>query len=92
MAGHQVTDFARRLRISRAVSGRASEYCRLAEIRCSKCAVSTSCMALVCIELASVRLGEPFDKVGMAFKMPLFSFSLSLCVEAGSETVRSAVK
>lgn len=67
MAGHQVTDFARRLRISRAVSGRASEYCRLAELKCPGGSVSTSCMALVCIELAASRLGEAFDKVGGSY-------------------------
>ena len=63
MAGHQVTEFARRLHVSRAVSGRASEYCRLAEFKCPGGSVSTSCMAVVSLELAASRFGEVFDKV-----------------------------
>lgn len=58
--------FVRRLHVPRTVEEKALEYCRLAEVKCSSSsrgAISPSCLAIVCIDLACVQLGEPFDKV-----------------------------
>ncbi len=59
----QVTQFCRRLRVPAAVSNQAMEYYRLAELKCPRGAMSSSCIAVISIELASAQLGEPFDKV-----------------------------
>ena len=61
----QVSGYARRFQLSRAVSSQAGEFYRLAEVRgiLAMRSVSASCLALVCLEIASEQHGEPFDKV-----------------------------
>ena len=71
----QVKAMVKRLHLPVAVGERALEHCRMAEVKCcsgSRGAISPSCLAVVCIELACTQLGEPFDKV------PPPSLSLSL--------------
>ena len=78
----QVKSFVKRLHVPGAVEEKALEYCRLAEVKCSSAsrgAISPSCLAVVCIDLACVQLGEPFDKVPLSLSLSLsLSFSLSL--------------
>lgn len=61
----QVAAFSRRFQLSPAVTSQASEFYRLAEIRgmLGMRGVSSSSLALVCLEIASGQHGEPFDKV-----------------------------
>ena len=67
----QVKAFIKRLHLPVAVGEKALEYCRLAEVKCcsgSRGAISPSCLAVICIDLACVQLGEPFDKVFLSLK------------------------
>ena len=59
----QVNQFCKRLRVPEAVRGQALEYYRLSELKCPRGAMSSSCIAVICVELAAEKLGEPFDKV-----------------------------
>lgn len=59
----QVQEFCRRLRVSAAVNSQALEYYRLSELKCARGSISSSCMALICMELAASQLRETFDKV-----------------------------
>lgn len=60
----QVTEFCKRLMVSADVSNKALEYHRLSELKCPRGSISSSCMAIVCIELAASQLGDLLDKVG----------------------------
>ena len=64
----QVRELLKRVRVAAAVEKRAFEYCRLAEVKCSSHSLTPSCLAMVCIELACVQLGEPLDKVQLTVK------------------------
>lgn len=61
----QVTRFAGRFQLSQAVSSKAAELYRLAEVKgmLGVRGVSSAGLALVCLEISSSQLGETFDKV-----------------------------
>ena len=61
----QVTRFAGRFQLSQAVSSKAAELYRLAEVKgmLGVRGVSSAGLALVCLEISSGQLGETFDKV-----------------------------
>jgi len=56
---------ARKLELSNTVMTKATEYRRLADIKCSVLLkqYSDSCMCVVCLELASKSVGAQFNKV-----------------------------
>ena len=59
-------EFLKRLRVPSTdrVSSQALEYCRLCEVKCPRRTFSSSCMAIICIELACSHLQVPLEKVG----------------------------
>lgn len=59
----QVQEFSRRLRVSGTVCRKALEYNRLAQLKLPRGSISSSCLALITIELAASQLGEHIDKV-----------------------------
>ena len=65
--------FSKTLGVSAAVKSQAQEYCRLAELKCPRGALSSSCIAVICIELASAERGEPFDKVCVCETLATYS-------------------
>ena len=57
--------FSRRFQVSDAASSQAAEYYRLAEVKgmLAVRGISVSGLALICLEIACGKCGEPFDKV-----------------------------
>ena len=68
-------EFLRKFQVPQLVGEQAREYHRLAEVKCSAAirGLSSTALALICIELACTQLREPIDKVSAAAV-------LSLCV------------
>lgn len=58
-------EFLRKFQVPQVVGEQAREYHRLAEVKCSAAVrgLSSTALALICIELACTQLGEPIDKV-----------------------------
>ena len=70
----QVTSFSRRFHLSGAVESQAAEFYRLAEVRgmLRVRGVSSTGLAMVCLEIASGQHGEAFNKVPSPLSLSLF--------------------
>ena len=68
-------EFLQKFQVPKLVGEQAREYHRLAEVKCSAAVrgLSSTALALICIELACTQLGEPIDKV------PVLTVTLNHC-------------
>ena len=63
----QICVLAKKFGFSAAAQERASDYCRMFEVKCSNWTrqMSPQCLAVVCLDLTSKTASLPFDKVIM---------------------------
>ena len=67
----QTREFLRRFQVPENAAEKALEYYRLAEMKRSTglgLLISPTALSIICIKIACVQLGEPFDKVPHLFQ------------------------